>query len=179
MASGVAELVAGIVDRVEGRRTGPGGHPADDQGRRGAALPRPRGRAMARAASHGRASLRPHVAAPPGRLERHGSAAPGSRRPDPDGARGIPSRRPDVVVDSRSVRAERGGELTGPDPTDRGEDGTEHHAAASTDGLSLAAIPRLPTSARRASSRTCRASSWSSAPLMLPERAVGILEKGG
>src|SRR3954451_15806521 len=33
----------------------------------------------------------------------------------------------DVVVDSCSVRAKRGGELTGPDPTDRGQRETEYH----------------------------------------------------
>src|SRR5215217_6091439 len=47
----------------------------------------------------------------------------------------------DVVVDSCSVRAKRGGELTGPDPTDRGKAGTKYHVVASTDGLPLAAIP--------------------------------------
>src|SRR3954453_11081535 len=39
----------------------------------------------------------------------------------------------DVVVDSCSVRAERGGELTGPNPTDRGgKAGTKYHVIAST-----------------------------------------------
>src|SRR5215213_11936249 len=47
----------------------------------------------------------------------------------------------DVVVDSCSVRAERGGEPTGPDPADRGKAGTEYHVVASTDGLPLAAVP--------------------------------------
>jgi transposase len=47
----------------------------------------------------------------------------------------------DVVVDSCSVRAKRGGELTGPNPTDRGKAGTEYHVVASTDGLPLAAVP--------------------------------------
>jgi hypothetical protein len=40
----------------------------------------------------------------------------------------------DVVVDSCSVRAKRGGELTGPNPTDRGKAGTKYHVLASTDG---------------------------------------------
>src|SRR4051812_6054083 len=39
----------------------------------------------------------------------------------------------DVVVDSCSVRAKRGGELTGPNPTDRGKAGTKYHIVASTD----------------------------------------------
>ena len=40
----------------------------------------------------------------------------------------------DVVVDSCSVRAKHGGELTGPNPTDRGKAGTKYHIVASTDG---------------------------------------------
>ncbi len=47
----------------------------------------------------------------------------------------------DVVVDSCSVRAKRGGELTGPNPTDRGKAGTKYHVVVSTDGLPLAALP--------------------------------------
>jgi len=47
----------------------------------------------------------------------------------------------DVVVDSCSVRAKRGGELTGPNPTDRGKLGTKYHVVVSTGGLPLAAIP--------------------------------------
>src|SRR3954454_22867693 len=47
----------------------------------------------------------------------------------------------DVVVDSCSVRAKRGGELTGPNPTDRGEAGTKYHIVASTDGLPLGVVP--------------------------------------
>jgi Transposase DDE domain len=47
----------------------------------------------------------------------------------------------DVVVDSCSVRAKRGGEPTGPDPTDRGKAGTKHHVVASTDGLPLGVVP--------------------------------------
>ena len=47
----------------------------------------------------------------------------------------------DVVVDSCSVRAKRGGELTGPNPTDRGKPGTEYHVAVSSDGIPLAVVP--------------------------------------
>ena len=47
----------------------------------------------------------------------------------------------DVVVDSCSVRAKRGGELTGPNPTDRGKSGTKYHVVVSTDGIPLAAVP--------------------------------------
>jgi len=47
----------------------------------------------------------------------------------------------DVIVDSCSVRAKRGGELTGPNPTDRGKPGTKYHVVVSTDGLPLGAVP--------------------------------------
>jgi len=47
----------------------------------------------------------------------------------------------DVVVDSCSVRAKRGGELTGPNPTDRGKAGTKYHVVVATDGLPLGVIP--------------------------------------
>jgi hypothetical protein len=47
----------------------------------------------------------------------------------------------DVVVDSCSVRAKRGGELTGPNPTDRGKAGTKYHVVVSTDGLPLGVVP--------------------------------------
>ena len=47
----------------------------------------------------------------------------------------------DVVVDSCSVRAKRGGELTGPNPTDRAKAGTKYHVVAATDGLQLGVVP--------------------------------------
>src|SRR3954447_2572091 len=47
----------------------------------------------------------------------------------------------DVVVDSCSVRVKRGGELTGPNPTDRGKRGTKYHIVASTDSLPLGVVP--------------------------------------
>ena len=47
----------------------------------------------------------------------------------------------DVVVDSCSVRAKRGGELTGPNPTDRGKAGTKYHVVVATDGIPLAVVP--------------------------------------
>jgi len=46
----------------------------------------------------------------------------------------------DIVVDSCSVRAKHGGELTGPNPTDRGKRGTKYHIVVSTDGLPLGAV---------------------------------------
>jgi transposase len=47
----------------------------------------------------------------------------------------------EVVVDSCSVRAKHGGELTGPNPTDRGKAGTKYQVVVATDGLPLAAVP--------------------------------------
>ncbi len=46
-----------------------------------------------------------------------------------------------IVVDSCSVRAKRGGELTGPNPTDRGKAGTKYHVVVATDGLPLGVVP--------------------------------------
>src|ERR687884_972951 len=46
----------------------------------------------------------------------------------------------DVVIDSCSVRAKHGGELTGPNPTDRGKRGTKYHIVVSTEGLPLGAV---------------------------------------
>ena len=36
---------------------------------------------------------------------------------------------PDLILDTCSVRAKRGGELTGPNPTDRAKRGTTYHVA--------------------------------------------------
>jgi Transposase DDE domain len=47
----------------------------------------------------------------------------------------------DIVIDSCSVRAKRGGELTGPNPTDRAKRGTKYHVIVASDGLPLAALP--------------------------------------
>lgn len=45
---------------------------------------------------------------------------------------------PDLILDSCSVRAKRGGDLTGPNPTDRAKKGIKHHVATTGDGLPLA-----------------------------------------
>src|SRR5919202_4070877 len=50
----------------------------------------------------------------------------------------------DVVIDSCSVRAKRGGELTGPNPTDRAKRGTKYHVVVASDGIPLAALPSAP-----------------------------------
>src|SRR3954449_1569180 len=96
---------------------------------------------MARAASHSRACLRCHLAPSPGRLECCGPAAPGPCHPAPDGTLGAGNRSWDVVLDSCSVRAKRGGELTGPNPKDRARPGPATTVAVATDSLPLAVVP--------------------------------------
>jgi Transposase DDE domain len=43
-------------------------------------------------------------------------------------------------LDSASVRAKRGGEATGPNPTDRGKRGTKYHLLVDDQGVPLAAL---------------------------------------
>ena len=50
----------------------------------------------------------------------------------------MPRGHPALIPDGRSVRAKRGGDLTGPDPTDRGQRGTEYHLATTGDGVPVA-----------------------------------------
>jgi len=142
MASGAAALVAGIIDRLEGQpcRTG--------------RPPLPTVQVVE--------TLRPFVReGVPWREPRAAGRACGStlrRRPDERGATALPRRVHvalvrmvragpgvaaawDVVVDSRSVRAKRGGGLTGPSPTDRGKPGTKYHVVVATDGLPLGVVP--------------------------------------
>jgi len=45
---------------------------------------------------------------------------------------------PTLIVDSCSVRAKRGGDLVGPNPTDRGKRGTKYHVAVTGDGVPVA-----------------------------------------
>jgi transposase len=47
---------------------------------------------------------------------------------------------PDLILDSCSVRAKRGGDLTGPNPTDRAKRGTKYHVATTGDGIPVACI---------------------------------------
>ena len=61
-------------------------------------------------------------------------------RSDPETA----ARELDVIVDSCS--AKHGGELTGPNPTDRGKRGTKYHIVVSTEGLPWVRWPRSRTS---------------------------------
>ncbi len=142
MASRAAELVAGIIDRLEGRPAGTGRPPMPTVEvvealrsfvREGvqwrelrAAAGRACGSTLRRRLDDWSATAllrRVHVGLV--RMVRSG-----------------PETAPwDVVVDSCSVRAKRGGELTGPNPTDRGKPGTKYHVAVSTDGIPLAVVP--------------------------------------
>src|SRR3954469_11405857 len=143
MASGAAALVAGIIDRIEGRphRTGRPPLPTIEVVetlrffvREGVQWRELRAAARRACGSTPRRRLdgwsatallrRVHVA-----LVRMVRAGPGAAASW------------DVVVDSCSVRAKRGGELTGPNPTDRGKAGTKYHIVASTDGLPLGVVP--------------------------------------
>jgi transposase len=47
---------------------------------------------------------------------------------------------PDLILDSCSVRAKRGGDLTGPNPTDRAKQGTKYHVAVDGDGVPVACV---------------------------------------
>ena len=142
MASRAAELVAGIIDRIEGRPYGTGRPPLPTvevvetlrffvrEGVQWRELRAAAGRACGstlrrRLDEWSATALLRRVHAALIRMVRSGpEVAPW-----------------DVVVDSCSVRAKRGGELTGPNPTDRGKAGTKYHVVASTDVLPLAAVP--------------------------------------
>jgi transposase len=45
---------------------------------------------------------------------------------------------PTLILESCSVRAQRAGDLTGPNPTDRGKRGTKYHVAVTGDGIPVA-----------------------------------------
>lgn len=47
---------------------------------------------------------------------------------------------PTLILDTCSVRAKRGGELTGPNPTDRGKRGSKYHIAVTGDGVPVACL---------------------------------------
>ena len=47
---------------------------------------------------------------------------------------------PDLILNTCLVRAKRGGDLTGPNPTDRGKRGTKYHIATDGDGVPVACL---------------------------------------
>jgi transposase len=142
MASRATELVAGIIDRIEERPLGTGRPPMPTikvvealrffvrEGMQWRELRATAGRACGstlrrRLDDWSATALLRRVHAVLVRMVRSGTeSAPW-----------------DVVVDSCSVRAKRGGELTGPNPTDRGKAGTKYHVVASTDGIPLGVVP--------------------------------------
>jgi transposase len=142
MTSGATVLVAEIIDRIEGRRYGTGRPPLPTvkvvetlrffvrEGVQWRELRAAAGRACGstlrrRLADWSATALLRQVHVALIRMVRAG----------PEAARW------DVVVDSCSVRAKRGGELTGPNPTDRGKAGTKYHVVVATDGLPLGVVP--------------------------------------
>ena len=47
---------------------------------------------------------------------------------------------PDLILDTCSVRAKRGGDRTGPNPSDRGKRGTKYHIATAREGVPIAGL---------------------------------------
>jgi len=47
---------------------------------------------------------------------------------------------PTLILDTCSARAKRGGDLTGPNPTDRAKSGTKYHVAVDGDGIPVACV---------------------------------------
>ena len=141
MASRAAELVAGIIDRIENRPYGTGRPPMPTikvvetlrffvrEGVQWREL-----RAVAERACGSTLRRRLHDWSAMALLRRVHVVLIGMVRAGPEI---IPW---DVAVDSCSVRAKRGGELTGPHPTDRGKAGTKYHVMASPDGLPLGVV---------------------------------------
>jgi transposase len=142
MASSVAELVAGIIDRLEDRSLGTGRPPMPTikvvEALRFFLREGVQWRELRATAGHASGStLRRRLDAwsATALLRRVHVALIRMVRAGPEAAPWH------VVVDSCSIRAKRGGELTGPNPTDRGKAGTKYHVVASTDGLPLGVIP--------------------------------------
>src|SRR5215211_676291 len=142
MASKAAASVAGVIDRLEGRPLGPGRPPMPTirvvetlrffvrEGVQWRELRAAAGRACGstlrrRLDSWSATALLRQVHTALVRMVRSGPEAASW----------------EVVVDSCSVRAKHGGELTGPNPTDRGKPGTKYHVVVATDGLPLGAVP--------------------------------------
>jgi transposase len=131
----ILDLIATVIERLEGPRGSGPGHPPAETVRVLATL-----RQFLREGTPWRS-----LAASPGRAS--GSTL---RRRLRDWARtsllqrahailvGMVRGHPDLILDSCSVRAKRGGELTGPNPTDRGKRGTKYHVAVDGDGLPIA-----------------------------------------
>lgn len=135
----ILELVARVVGWFEPERDGSPGHPPVETVRVLATLRRflregtPWRSLRATAAQASGSTLRRRLAdwAQAGVLRYAHAMLVGMLRGQPDAAL-------DLIVDSCSVRAKRGGELTGPNPTDRAKLGTKYHIAVNGDGLPVA-----------------------------------------
>ena len=135
----ILELVARVVEWCEPARDGGRGHPLTETVRVLSALRRflregtPWRSLRATGAQASGSTLRRRLAdwARTGVLRHVHSMLVGMLRGQPDTAL-------DLVVDSCSVRAKRGGDLTGPNPTDRAKMGTKYHVAVNGDGLPVA-----------------------------------------
>ena len=128
-------LIATVIERCEGPREPGPGHPAAETVRVLATLRRflregtPWRSLRATAAQASGSTLRRRLAewAQVNLLQRVHALLVAMLRGDPD-----------LILDSCSVRAERGGDLTGPNPTDRGKRGTKYHVAVTGDGVPVA-----------------------------------------
>ncbi len=135
----ILELVARVVAWCEPAQCDGPGHPPTETVRVLATLRRflregaPWRSLRATAAQASGSTLRRRLAdwAQAGVLRHVHSMLVGMLRGQPDLAR-------DLIVDSCSVRAKRGGELTGPNPTDRAKLGTKYHVAVNGCGLPVA-----------------------------------------
>ena len=54
---------------------------------------------------------------------------------------------PDLILDTCSVRAKRGGDLTGPNPIDRGKQGTKYHIATASMAQSMQKLAQVMVTA--------------------------------
>jgi len=137
----ILELIARVIEWCEPTRDDGPGHPPTETVRVLATLRRflregtPWRSLRATDAQASGSTLRRRLAdwARTGVLRHVHSMLVGMLRGQPDLAR-------DLIVDSCSVRAKRGGELTGPNPTDRAKKGTKYHIAVNGDGLPVACV---------------------------------------
>ena len=137
----ILELIARVIEWCEPARDDGPGHPPTETVRVLATLRRflrqgtPWRSLRATDAQASGSTLRRRLAdwARTGVLRHVHSMLVGMLRSQPDLAR-------DLIVDSCSVLAKRGGDLTAPNPTDRAKKGTKYHVAVNGDGLPVACV---------------------------------------
>src|SRR3954447_5133198 len=113
-------------------RTGPSTQRNGARACHAAAVPA-RGLAVAQSARHRRAGQRLDPAAVLGLLGRERRAGQGASL-----LVAMLRGNPTLILDSCSVRAKRGGDLVGPNPTDRAKMGSKYHIAINGDGVPVA-----------------------------------------